>query len=756
MKTSIFFCIFLNLLVINILFGGDPISSKVEMYKGRPTIFINGKAELPIIYALTDVPGGRWSWEEIPQANIKLYCETGVKIFQVDVFLQHIWKEDGTMDYSIPLKQIRGITEVCPNANVMFRFHVNAPPFWFDKNPDEAVVYDSLGTPYYSPNVKYGVVQRLLDGDARATKRVSLASEKWKTEISAKVNQFLREFSKYPEANHLAIIQIACGVYGEWHYWGFNGRDPDLSQAMNDKFREFALKKYVTDASLKKAWNDKNITFNTIQVPNSTERAVTGDYVFRNPMTDRKVIDYYECQHNVVADDIIHFNKLVKENWPRPIITGSFYGYYFSVFHRQAAGGHLAVQKILKSPYVDFLSGPQVYYPDTKDGGQPYRSRSLITSMRLNGKLWLDEYDQQPVRVFPFADGTRDNRVKFDSVMHNNRSEFVRSLMSTHAKGMGYWLYDFGPGTQVVESRSEYSTQAGNNNGWWEHPAFSEAMRTIIGINRKMQETEYESDADVLMVFDTDAFYYLRSVNGGDPVTHPLLDWTTLATYYSSVVFDPIHIDDLEKVNPAKYKAIVFVNTFLMSEGKRKYITEQLAQNGRNLIFFYAPGYTDGTVNNLKYMNEVTGMEFEKAMNITPNITPKNEFEKFGELGPWGKCENIFHVTDKKAITLGVYKGSNKVGIAKKKLANATSWYIGMPVMDYKIMQEVYKQSGCTMYSTEKDIIYSGSGFTVFHTGKGGKKSIKIPGGKTIEINLPTNKQATVVLDSKTGEVLYK
>lgn len=731
------------------------MESKVEMYKGRPTIFINNKPELPIIYALTDNPGGRWSWEEIPQANIKQFCETGVRIFQVDVFLQHIWKEDGTMDYTIPRKQIQGITDVCPDAAVMFRFHVNAPPFWLQQNPQEAVVYDSVNGGY-SPDIKYVTVQRLLDGDARPTKRVSLASEKWKNQISEKVVLFLKDFSKYPEAERLAIIQLACGVYGEWHYWGFNNNDPDFSAPMQLKFKEYLIKKYKTEPALKLAWNDSKASFDNIMIPTIAERMNTGDYVFRNPATDRKVIDYYECQHQLVAEQIIHFNKLVKENWPKPIITGSFYGYYFSVFNRQAAGGHLAVQKLLKSPYIDFLCGPQAYYPDVKDGGHAYKSRSLIASVRLNGKLWLDEYDQQPIRVFPFKNGVDDNRKNFDSIMHNNVSEFTRSLMSTHTKGMGYWLYDFGPGTQVVDTRSDLSTQANNNNGWWEHPSFHKAMKSIISINKKYQDTEYESDADVLMVFDTDVFYYLRSVKGGDPVTHPLLDWATLAASYSSVVYDPIHIHDLEKVNLSKYKAVLFMNTFLMSEEKRKYIKEKVAQNGRHLVFFYAPAYTDGKKNSVKYITDVTGIEIANAYHITPHIVPLGNWNTFTELGPWGKTENVFYVSDKKAVAYGYYKNTEKIGLARKIFSNHTSWFIGMPVMDYRYIQYILKEAGCRIYSYEKDIIYSCGGFTIFHTATGGKKTIQIPGGKSIELNLPPSKQATVILDAKTGQILYE
>ncbi len=58
----------------------EPLSSRVELLNGRPTIMINSTPETPLIYALTDVPGGRWSWEELPQHNIRSFAEEGIRL----------------------------------------------------------------------------------------------------------------------------------------------------------------------------------------------------------------------------------------------------------------------------------------------------------------------------------------------------------------------------------------------------------------------------------------------------------------------------------------------------------------------------------------------------------------------------------------------------------------------------------------------------------------------------------------------------
>jgi hypothetical protein len=206
------------------------------------------------------------------------------------------------------------------------------------------------------------------------------------------VRRFCREFSQTSEGGALAGVQVAGGVYGEWHYWGFIGHEPDASVAMHQHFRRWLRNKYADAAVLQTAWNDPNIDFETATVPEKAARQHTSDGVFRDPQREMRLIDYFRCQHECVADSIIFFARAVKESWPRPIATGAFYGYFFSTFGRDATGGHLEVGRVLDSPFVDYLCGPAPYYPDVGGNGEPYRSRSILDSCRLHGKLWLDEW----------------------------------------------------------------------------------------------------------------------------------------------------------------------------------------------------------------------------------------------------------------------------------------------------------------------------------------------------------------------------
>ena len=704
-----------------------PLSGKVEQYKNKPTIFINGRPVAPLIYALTDVPGGRWSWEELPQRNIRLFADAGFELFQVDLFLEHYWLADNRFDLSLARKQLRGVLDACTEAAIQIRFHLNAPKWWMRKHPDENTLYaDTVPR----PDLDWGL-NRIIEEDNGAPTRTSLASKLWKQEATDMLIRFCREFSETPEANALVSMQLAGGVYGEWHYWGFFEHEPDTSRPMIVHFREWLHNKYGSDEALQQAWNNPGVTIATATVPDTTMRLSTKDGIFRNPEDERNIIDYYQCQHQLVADNIIHFCRGVKETWPRPIIAGAFYGYFFSCFGRQAAGGHLQLQRVLNSPYVDFLCGPNIYYPDESATGDPYRSRSLIASCRLHNKLWLDEMDQRP-------------RLHEDD---NDVANIWRNVMFTHSKGAGLWFYDFGI--------SGFISAAGIKNGWWDRREYMTAIGRLKRLLDTYVDRPYSSDADVLMVFDTDSFYYMAASKALDPISHTLINWMPLAVYRSSAVFDPIHINDLDKVDLAQYKIVMFANTFRLSRAEKTFIRDKVAADGRHLLWVYAPGYTDGQHNRTAFVSDVTGVHL-KQLRFTrpPEIIVDNRIADSLTMKAGEKpFEPLFVVEDENAASLGWYTENDAAGIAQKVMDGATSWFFALPPSDVRLIRYVLEQAGVHLYGDVNDIIYAGNGILTLHTKNSGVRTIRLRNGTSVDVTIPDG-GATVLLDSETGEIL--
>ncbi|HZF62983.1 MAG TPA: hypothetical protein VEZ55_00780, partial [Chitinophagaceae bacterium] len=62
---SLVFSVFVNAQVAK--------TAAVKQHLGRPALFVNDKVEAPAFYSLTHAYGGRWSWEEVAQRNIKIF-----------------------------------------------------------------------------------------------------------------------------------------------------------------------------------------------------------------------------------------------------------------------------------------------------------------------------------------------------------------------------------------------------------------------------------------------------------------------------------------------------------------------------------------------------------------------------------------------------------------------------------------------------------------------------------------------------------
>lgn len=717
----------------------QPLSAKVENVNGKPSIVLNGEAVAPMIYSLTDVPGGRWSWEEVPSHNMRTFCNAGFRLMQVDLFFDHVWMENGKIDMAVATKQLRGVLDVCSDAAIIIRFHVNPPKWWQKKYPEENTVYADIEA---KPDYEWGL-QRIIEDDEENPTRTSLASQKWIDQSTPKLIAFLKALEALPEASSIAGIQVAGGVYGEWHYWGFIDNEPDTGLPMKAFFRRWLKEKYKSDASLQSAWKNKNVTFVNAEVPGLEQRLHTTHGIFRDPRIERNVIDYYEAQHTCVANTIIHFCKIVKETWSRPIITGAFYGYYYAVFGREAAGGHLELQQVLRSPYIDFLSAPGTYYPAAIETGDAYRSRSLITSVRLHDKLWLDEMDQQPPLV-PLKDTT------FSISVEKSIAMVRRNVMAPVSNGGGLWFYDFGPsGFNGGKRLVDHGTW-----GWWDEPTLMKDIADLKKLLDRQHSKPFQKDADVLLVHDTKTFYFTGSSKATSFMGHWTNNWLPPSIYKTGVVHDVIHIDDLSVCNLDQYKAVIFMNTWTLTREQKKVIGESVAKNGRSLIFLYAPGYSDENTLNEKFMEDVTGLTLTAVKQDKPSsIVVEKSVMDTPDIHVWNRAVNpLFVAAENQGEVFGRLSGTNQPAFVRKKFASHSSWFISLPPEDISLWRFIFKEAGAHLYLNQGKVIYGGGGILTIHASTGGKELLTLKNGIKKEIILENN--STTLFDSETGELL--
>ncbi|MGD0730092.1 MAG: hypothetical protein ABR956_02430 [Terracidiphilus sp.] len=683
-----------------------------------------------MIYSPTNCVGGRYTWEEIPQISIRDFSQHGVQLFSFVLYIDQLFDKNDKLDLSLMKKDIRGVLDVNPSASIFVYLLVQAGPEWRQAHPEEYTEFADAKAVEFKD---YNIHTLWMDHDNDNTFRISLASMKWRATAVKRLHILLSALAGTPEGNAVVGFQVAIGIYGEAHYWGFIDHDPDTGPAMTAYFRRWLREKYRTDQALQEAWNDPNASFDTATVPGVPEREHTSDGIFRDPQKERRVIDYYQCQQHVVADDVILFCKTVKESWPRPIVVGTLYTYFFGLFGRQATGGHLESERVLNSPYIDYFRAPMSYGSEARVMGGSGQSRGLLDHVRRHGKLWMDEMDYNTAFGDPFYGLTWDSKSFADDVTF-----LRRNLSEPFTRGGGSFFWDFGP-------RSV--------GGSWHQPDLLDAIGKLHAVFSEYYVRPFHRDADVLFVYDNLVHYYIADSWKREPITQAAIEKASAAAYHSGAVFDETMLADLKSIDWSRYKVVMFMDTYYMTEDQRQYIRQQVERDGRTVVWNFMPGYTDGQSLNKEYVEEVTGMKLEK---FTPPAGEPTVVVKADSLPPvkFGVSFSVpmMAVADPDAEVLGSIDDGQHCGLARKQLGNSTSWYASLPITDAALMRAIFHSAGVHIYDDQPDVLYSGGGILTVHTKGGGPRTLRLLNGNEVRLDLKS--RSTVILDNETGKVL--
>jgi hypothetical protein len=114
----------------------------------------------------------------------------------------------------------------------------------------------------------------------------------------------------------------------------------------------------------------------------------------------------------------------------------------------------------------------------------------------------------------------------------------------------------------------------------------------------------------------------------------------------------------------------------------------------------------------------------------------------------------LIKIVDKKAIPLGINKGTDHVMAAKKVFTNHTTWYNTYMFRQPEVFREIFRQAGAHIYGGDNDVFHSDGNLLMVHTKAGGEKKITLKNGKAI--TLAMKPESTVYLDAETGAVVLQ
>lgn len=669
-------------------------TAEIRDYKGLPTIYINGEPNAGMTYMTYNPLEKQYrQFGEISVDLASFQTSANKNLYWDD---PPVWVSRDSFDFSLLDEEMEMIVRANPNVWIFPRIYLWSPAWWDKENPDELMMFDDGSTE--KP------LRHITDPN-RKTSHPSWASEKWRKDTAYCLKKMIAHIRSQPYGKRVIGYHIASGGTEEWFYWSappYNTKFyVDYSRPQTEAFRRWLKDKYKTQEDLQKAWNDNNVTFETVTVPSGESRGNTDLMFFRDPAASRNVMDYYLFHSYLDANTIDYFGKVVKEETDYKQLYGAFYGYTLARYSC-TDGGHLALMELLKSPYVDFLTSPTEYaYRNVGDGYSDLRTE--IKSIQLHGKVWFDENDYRTYLCQPTGWGWTDN-------FNDSKAHQIRQMASIIARSSPAWWFDMG-------------------GGWYDSPEFMEAIGKLNRIAERSIHVDRRSAAEIVMVVDE---HSLAIAEADSNFTRQLLAAQRYQIGHMGAPVDYLLTDDLA-IAP-DYKMYIFVSQFHVTPEQKKEIKRLKERGAKAIVWVYAPGFVSEDRLDVNGIKDLTGIsvsyEKEKAISRV-DITGSPTLPDARPGLSYGATERptgpVFFADDKEAELLGIIKPLGKPGLVVKEIDGVQVYYSAAPAIAAPVLRGIARKAGVNIYIDRYDDIYVNRSFLGIHTDRPGPRQITLP-----------------------------
>ncbi|MGQ9730201.1 MAG: beta-galactosidase, partial [Candidatus Zipacnadales bacterium] len=570
-----------------------------------------------------------------------------------------------------------------PQGYLLPRFGCAPPAWWLEAHPDEVMLFS--------------------DGK---TQSMSMASELWLQECLQNVRALVRHCEE--QYGDRFIGYHPCGQHtGEWFYersW-----EPvlsDFSPAMNAGFRKWVKAKYGTEAALREAWADPNLTFDSVGVPTAEEQLHTELGFFRNPQRERKTIDYFEYKQLAMEQPLEAIARVIKEETRGRKLVTFFYGYTFDM-HGIPMGpqtsGHLAMARLVQCPDVDILTSP-ISYLDREQGGAGC-FMSAVDTVRGAGKLWLNEDDTRTYLTRP-----EDNLGRVDTpqgTMWVHQRNFAQLL----PRRLACWYMDLG------------------GVGWLNGADIWTNIGRLRSLYERVLVRPSTWSPEIAVIVDEQAPFYTKCTRE----LHSPLVYQMRSQYFRLGAPFRIHLlSDLVDGFVPEVKAYIFLNCFHLDNKARAAVRQAIA--GKTAIWFYGAGLLNeqAEVGNI---TEVTGLGLKPGSPQPGRVSPVPSSLTEGVTEPFGTetvLDPLWLIEETDAVqVLGRY-GDGSAAAAYRRVGKGATAYIGTLHAPAQLLRNLLKPAGVHLYLNTDDVVLADEEFLALVATSAGTKTITLPTQRTV------------------------
>lgn len=679
--------------------------SEVLPHLGAPRFFLEGQPCTTPVFE-TYVPDERY---------FRQFAEAGTSIFSFSVNLGHgfgpeLWRGPDRFDFSRLDTLAERVLRANPDGWIMPRIYLSPPDWWIAENPEERQL---LGEGSYV--YREGVGHRR---DGRAFP--SLASSKWRRDTAHALRRTVRHMLGSEYGSRVFGFMVTGLMSEEWYHWSIHtGQLSDYSGHAHRAFQRWLKDKYQTEAALREAWHDKTATFGHAKVPTQEERQRNRERTFRDPASEMPVIDWYLFYNELVPDTIDYFCKAAKEACHGRHVVGSFYAYMFE-FGGDPEYGHNALGKLLRSDHLDFVMVTASYHDRGLGKGADY-ARSPITSVRLHEKLWYHDNDTVSF-LYDRIHQTRGDRATIE--------RYRRELGVTKNAEESIWQYRRSAGFALANG--VFQSFFDLHGGYFDHPNLMGEVARLNTIFSESTDHDFSSTAEILVVSDEASCSYTTFESG---FLQQTLRPAQLSFSKIGAPHDSILLEDLGRVDPDRYRLVIFLNCFHLGDAQRTFIRDRVLKKRRTVVWCYACGLFNGAKESLAAAQELTGFPLRWGESQQPSrarIVLQPGFPLLGDLeGTVGSSDvwarKLTVEADPSVTPLGRLESTDLTAFALRRGSDWTSVYTMNAVLPPGLWRSLARDAGVHIYNQHNDTLYANRSYVCLNADGEGERTIRFP-----------------------------
>jgi hypothetical protein len=663
--------------------------AEVVLRNGVPQILVEGG---PV-----DVTQHQFTRPDMLQQRYAV--ESGVSVWTVA--LEEMGLYETGYDYSAVDRTLAQYLAAKPDAWLILTFSLDTHyhPWWLKQHPEalcamaggETVIGDYAGARRQLPS--YG-------------------SPAWRTFYTDIVRNLIRHLRTTPYAERIIGFHPCSGISWEWFHWGSqSGELVDYSPAGQEDFRRWLRERYGTGAGLQAAWGRAEVSVDTAQVPSEARRRGPAKGLFFDPVTQRDVLDYNDYQHDIVADTILHFGRLIKEETGGRSLFGTYYGY---VTHLpESAGfcqgsGHFRLQRLLDAPEVDFLMAPVAYA--WRELGGTAATMTAAGSFPLHGKLFWNQAD---LRTHWSEQEGFGNPADVRGSIACMRRELARNL----AEGSAIQWYDFSLGWTLGDRRLT-----------------DEARRLAEAGAARLTTPDWPPEDYLLVVVDE------RQMGSFDPFRPPyglhLINAQREQLARSGVPHRIVLWSDLLQ-NPdlLRHRAMLLLNLFRLDDAEVDFLAKRVLADGRLVAIVGPVGLLGARGVDPTRPSRILG----RSMAADSADLPLQARFADGLGGPWETLAGVTLGTPQSyppiavpaeavaAHVLATLVPGGGPAIVYDENADRKLFWSAVPGLPPALLRALADVAGIPVVCRTDDAIYAGRGFIGIHATQPGEKQVYLP-----------------------------